>query len=166
MRRSEAGRRRPTPAWTWTAAFGLVLLGGCGPGAPTTEPAPISADSPFRYPIQLWDKGLEGQTVLMVHVTDMGAVDTAYVQQSSGQSAFDSAALAGVGHLLFSPARKGKDQERVATWVRLPVRFSLKGGPGPADAVPPDSAAPSDSVAPPDSATRSDSVLRPNASVS
>lgn len=158
MRRSNAASRRLMPAWTWTIAM-LVggVLAGCGSGAPTTEPKPISANSPFHYPIQLWDQGKEGQTVLMVHVSDMGAVDTAYVQQSSGYAAFDSAALAGVPHLLFAPARKGKNQERVARWVRLPVRFSLNGGPGPEDATAPDSAAadsvPQDST-PPDATPR------------
>ena len=90
---------------------------------PVTVPVPLSGDSPFRYPIPLWDRGVEGETVLMVHVTDMGAVDSAYVLLSSGEPAFDSAALAGSGALRFAPARRGED--RVAAWARLPVRFRM-----------------------------------------
>ncbi|HKJ93590.1 MAG TPA: energy transducer TonB [Longimicrobiales bacterium] len=139
MKRNDRSAHRARRLRTWPiVAGGILLLAGCGSGGPTTDPAPISANSPFHYPIRLWDQGTEGETVLMVHVTDMGAVDTAYVQRSSGHAAFDSSALAGVPSLLFSPARKGRGGERVARWVRLPVRFTLDGGPGPATALPPD----------------------------
>ena len=90
---------------------------------PVTDPVPLSDESPFRYPIRLWDRGVEGETVLMVHVTDTGAVDSAYVLLSSGEAAFDSAALAGSDALRFAPARRGED--RVASWARLPVRFRM-----------------------------------------
>ena len=111
-------------------AAALLLVGAAAAGwlvgdeeVPVTEPVPLSDDSPFRYPIPLWDRGVEGETVLMVHVTDMGAVDSAYVLLSSGEAAFDSAALAGSGALLFAPSRRGED--RVASWARLPVRFRM-----------------------------------------
>lgn len=108
----------------------LLLVGAAAAGwligdddVPLTDPVPLSDESPFRYPIGLWDRRVEGETVLMVHVTDMGAVDSAYVLLSSGEAAFDDAALAGSAALRFAPARRGED--RVASWARLPVRFRM-----------------------------------------
>ena len=114
----------------FTAALVLVGLAAASLMRPdddlvATDPAPLEGDSPFRYPIELWDRGVQGETVLMVHVTDMGRVDSAYVLLSSGQAAFDSAALAGSPALRFAPARRG--DERVASWARLPVRFRMPG---------------------------------------
>lgn len=98
----------------WLAGEGEVVA---------TSPVPLPLESPFRYPIALWDRRAEGETILMVHVTDVGRVDSAYVLLSSGEAAFDSAAVAGSRGLRFSPARRGDD--RVASWARLPVRFRL-----------------------------------------
>ncbi|MFW6331350.1 MAG: energy transducer TonB, partial [Gemmatimonadota bacterium] len=89
-----------------------VLLGACGESEPTTQPRAISVESPFEYPVALWDAGVEGETVVMIHVTDAGQVDSAYVLEPSGEAAFDSAALAGAYELRFAPARRGA--ERVA----------------------------------------------------
>lgn len=88
-----------------------------------TDPRSISTESPFRYPVALWDTGVEGESVVMVHVTDAGGVDSVYVLQRSEHPAFDSAAVAGAYELRFAPGRRGDD--RVAMWVRLPVRFRL-----------------------------------------
>lgn len=100
----------------------LLLAGvaACA-GEPVEPPVPLEGDSPFRYPVSLWDEGAEGAPLLMVHVTETGIVDTAYVAETSGYEAFDSAAVAGVHELRFVPARQG--DERVDAWVRLPVRF-------------------------------------------
>lgn len=120
-------------------AAALLVIGAAAAGwlsndgdTPITLPVPIPGDSPFRYPIQLWDRRAEGETMLMVHVTDAGAVDTAYVLVPSGEPAFDSAALAGARELRFDAARRGDD--RIAMWVGVPVRFRMPvdsiGGPG------------------------------------
>ena len=115
-----------------TIGFGvaLVVVGLAGAGwlldgedPVATLPVPLSGPSPFRYPIPLWDARVEGETILMVHVTDRGGVDTAYVLGSSGQTAFDSAALAGARALRFEPARRGGDS--IASWARVPVRFRM-----------------------------------------
>lgn len=92
-----------------------------------TPPRQLSS-STFRYPEELWDAGVEGETTLRVHVTAQGAVDSARVERSSGQAAFDSAAVQGVHELRFAPGRKGMDP--AAAWVLLPVRFDLDA-PGP-----------------------------------
>ena len=108
-------------------AAATTFLGG-DDDAPVTLPAPLTDASPFRYPLELWDGRAEGEVVLMVHVDDMGAVDSVYVLTSSGEPAFDSAAVAGAPAIRYEPGRRGDD--RVAMWVRVPVRFRM-----PADSV-------------------------------
>ncbi|HUF14025.1 MAG TPA: energy transducer TonB [Longimicrobiales bacterium] len=90
--------------------------------APLELPVPVEQASPFVYPDELWDEGVEGQAVVMVHVTTEGAVDSVYVRSTSGHEAMDSAAVAGARELRFEPGRRGADP--VEVWVRLPVRFS------------------------------------------
>lgn len=102
-----------------------LLSAGCGSDEPIEPPRPLTAESPFEFPISLWDEGIEGETRLMVHVTAAGEVDTAYVKDSSGYAEFDSAAIAGVGNLRFAPGRKG--DKRVDHWVILPVKFTKEG---------------------------------------
>ena len=90
--------------------------------ADTSLPAVVSEGSPFGYPVELWDRGVEGETELMILVSDMGAVDSVYVSDESGVAQFDSAALAGARQLRFAPARSG--EQRIAKWIRVPIRFS------------------------------------------
>lgn len=97
-----------------------AAVAGCAE-EPFEDPVPLEGDSPFRYPLTLWDEGAEGASLLMVHVTETGTVDSAYVDQTSGYPAFDSAAVAGAMQLRFLPARRG--EERTDAWVRFPVRF-------------------------------------------
>ena len=107
---------------TFVAAAVLVPIAGCGGDEPVTDPRPISVDSPYRYPIEEWDGDVEGEVVVMVHVTAVGDVDSVYVLESSGEPALDSAALAGTRELEFAPGRRG--DERIAMWAKLPVRFT------------------------------------------
>ena len=90
--------------------------------ADTSLPTVVSEGSPFSYPVELWDRGVEGETELMILVSDMGEVDSAYVSHESGVAQFDSAALAGARQLRFSPARSG--EQRIAKWIKVPIRFS------------------------------------------
>jgi TonB family protein len=112
------------------AALGVMALGGagCAEDATMEDPALITVDSPFKYPVAMWDDGVEGETVVMVRVTEMGGVDSVYVYETSGHAAFDSAAVSGARELRFAPARR--DDRRVATWTRVPVRFLLEGENG------------------------------------
>lgn len=105
----------------------VVLATACQRrGLPVRDPAPLTDMSTvFRYPIDEWDNGKEGQTLLMVHVTEQGGVDSSFVAKSSGYTAFDSAAIADVQRVRFAPGRRG--EKRIAMWVRLPVRFSRNG---------------------------------------
>ncbi len=123
-----------------TPVLALVVaaaaLGGCERDSdPVTNPEAISVESPFHYPLQLWDAGEQGVAVLMVHVTDRGGVDSVYILEPSGHAAFDSAALKGARALKFSPGRRG--DRRIAMWTKLPVRFRRDSTPGePASSLP------------------------------
>ena len=106
------------------AAVGVLLACACAAAEePVEEPVPMPGPSPFVYPLELWDMKLQGETVLMVHVTELGVVDSAFVLGSSGYQQFDSAAVRGAHLMRFSPARQGA--KRVALWTKVPVRFSL-----------------------------------------
>ena len=118
--RFAAGRRVGGVACS--VALAALAVAGCGGDEPVTDPEPISTESPFRYPIGAWDADVEGEVVVMVHVTEVGAVDSVYVLEGSGRPALDSAALAGARELLFAPGRRG--DERIAMWAKLPVRFA------------------------------------------
>lgn len=106
------------------AALALAL-GGCLTDEPLQQPTPLFETAPFEFPEHLWDEGVEGETTLMIHITRLGAVDSAYVWRSSGHAPFDSAALAGAAQLRFTPGRRG--ERRVDIWAKLPVRFSRDG---------------------------------------
>jgi TonB family protein len=106
------------------AAVALLAVPACTERrAPIQQPQPIPGESPFEYPVALWDERVQGETLLLVHVTALGDVDSTYVHTSSGHAALDSAAVAGARQLRFSPARQG--DRRIPMWTKLPVRFSI-----------------------------------------
>ncbi|MGH7483006.1 MAG: energy transducer TonB family protein [Longimicrobiales bacterium] len=105
------------------ALAAVVAAAGCGEEPAIEEPTPMTdLRAAFGYPVELWDAGLEGQTILMVHIDALGQVDSSFVATSSGHAAFDSAALVGIVDVQFMPARQGG--ERIPIWIRLPVRFN------------------------------------------
>lgn len=108
----------------WTALF----LGACAGDAEVEQPAPLFGEVPIVYPLELWDQDIEGETLLRVRVTDMGAVDSVEVLETSGHAAFDSAAVAGARDLRFQPARR--EGKRIQVWARVPVHFSKRPRPG------------------------------------
>ncbi len=104
----------------------VPLVAGCqGELAAREEPPELIPDgTPFEYPAgELWDAQAEGETMLLVHVTERGDVDSVTVDASSGIEAFDSAAVRGAWQLRFSPARQA--ERRVPAWTRVPVRFRV-----------------------------------------
>ncbi len=113
------------PRVRWTVAF-LPLAAGCAADAPVEWPEVISADSPVEFPVELWDRGIEGETLLLIRVDELGAADSVTVARSSGYAGFDRAAVAGARKLRFKPGRKG--EKRVEMWVHLPVKFTRAGG--------------------------------------
>ena len=101
----------------------LAAVAGCAGDAVVQEPTPIQGErSPIEYPVGLWDRGVEGETQVMVHVSALGEVDSALVSVSSGYAEFDSAAVAGTRQLKFTPGRRG--DKRIAMWTKMPVRFA------------------------------------------
>jgi TonB family protein len=108
-------------------ALALLLLAACRGDTQIERPAPLYGEVPIDYPIQLWDQDVEGETLLRVRVTDMGRVDSVEVVESSGQAAFDSAAIAGARTMRFSPARK--NGKRIEVWAEVPVHFSKRPRP-------------------------------------
>ncbi|MGD8276645.1 MAG: energy transducer TonB [Gemmatimonadota bacterium] len=127
-RRRDTGREGadPIPGRS-RAGVGVLILGAtlllpaCRGDDATRLPRPMSDNPPIDYPIDLWDAGIEGETLLTLHVDAEGRVDSAFVDRSSGSPKLDSAAARGGRAMRFTPARRG--DRRVATWVRIPVRF-------------------------------------------
>jgi TonB family protein len=104
-----------------------VGAAACADEAVIEQPAPLYGEVPIDYPLHMWDQDKEGETILRVRVTDVGAVDSVEVLQSSGFTAFDSAATAGARSLRFTPARR--DGERISVWAEVPVYFSKRPRP-------------------------------------
>jgi TonB family protein len=69
-------------------------------------PVAINSVSPVRYPPALLEQGIEGRVLLRLYVDSSGIVhpESTRIAESSGYPALDSAALAGVPQLRFSPA--------------------------------------------------------------
>ena len=100
-------------------AAGIV---GCGSEPEIEVPSPLSTSISIQYPLELWDQGIEGRSVLRVRVTDRGGVDSVVILESSGHAAFDSAAVRGVRALRFTPTRR--DGKAIEAWAQVPVQFS------------------------------------------
>ncbi|MCH7933076.1 MAG: energy transducer TonB [Gemmatimonadetes bacterium] len=111
-------------------ALCALLAGGtsaCASDQEIQSPSPLSASVPIDYPLDLWDRGIEGSSILKVRVTDVGEVDSVVVIESSGYPAFDSSAVRGARTLKFIPARQG--DKRIEVWAHVPVHFSKKPRP-------------------------------------
>src|SRR5262245_19773462 len=76
------------------------------------------------YPSTARRLGIQGTTLLKVHVLVDGRVGDVIVQQTAGHPDLDLAAADAVRRWRFEPARRGI--EAVAMWVLLPVEFRLK----------------------------------------
>jgi TonB family protein len=107
------------------AAVGILLA--CGGEGEIQQPTPLFGDVPIEYPLHMWDADMEGQTLLRVRVSDVGAVDSVEIVESSGYASFDSAAVAGARDLRFTPARR--NGKRITVWAEVPVNFSKRPRP-------------------------------------
>lgn len=105
----------------------LLLVAACGRDMEIEQPRPLYGETPIEYPITLWDRGIEGETLLRVRVNDMGSVDSVEVVESSGHVALDSAAVRGAKDLRFSPGRR--NGRRIEVWAHVPVHFSRRSDP-------------------------------------
>src|SRR5512134_2077598 len=93
----------------------LTACGGAGDAAGGDDdprgvepPVLTNSEPPVRYPPALFAQRTEGTVVLRLFVDERGQVvaDSARVVERSGHDALDSAALAAVADMRFSPARK------------------------------------------------------------
>lgn len=101
-----------------------VVLGACAGDQQIEPPTPLFQEVPVEYPLELWDRDVEGETLVRVRVSDTGAVTEAEVLETSGIEAFDSAAVAGAMEMRFQPARR--NGQRIEVWARLPIRFTKR----------------------------------------
>ena len=76
------------------------------------------------YPSSALRQGIQGTTLLKVHVLVDGRVGDVLVQQTAGHPDLDQAAVEAVRRWHFEPARRGNDP--VAMWVLLPVEFQIR----------------------------------------
>jgi protein TonB len=76
------------------------------------------------YPAAPRRLGIQGTTLLRVHVLADGRIGDVLVEQSAGHPELDAAAMDAVRRWRFEPARRGT--EPVAMWVLLPVEFRLR----------------------------------------
>ena len=90
---------------------------------PDELPVILNKELPFRYPTTLYDRRVQGNVTLRIHVDSIGSVipDSTAVVESSGYSGLDSAAVLGSRDLRFSPARLHGRPMPVS--ILLPVYF-------------------------------------------
>jgi len=90
---------------------------------PDELPVILNEELPFRYPVTLYDRRIQGNVTLRIHIDSTGGVvsDSTIVVESSGYSGLDSAAVLGSRDLRFSPARLHGRPMSVS--ILLPVFF-------------------------------------------
>jgi TonB family protein len=97
-------------------------------------PVAINGESPFQYPAELYDQGVEGEVRLRLYVDSAGVVhpESTRVASSSGTPALDTAAVRGAAQLRFAPAhRRGVS---VGMTFYQPVIFRRRPAAGPGTA--------------------------------
>lgn len=120
-----------------------VLFAACG-GGPADDQPPVAAgqdsppgfeppivvnaETPVRYPADLYAQKAEGTVVLRLFIDDRGDLipDSTRIAEGSGYPQLDSAALRAVPDLVFAPARR--DGTPVATSFLQPVHFRHPDG--------------------------------------
>lgn len=108
---------------------GLLACAACGHGGDgavrqgTEMPVVINSDSPFQYPADLFDQGVEGEVRLRLFVDSLGRVvpESTRVASSSGTPGFDSVAVHGSVDLRFAPGHRSGQPVGMAFY--LPVVF-------------------------------------------
>lgn len=101
------------------------VLGGLKIGtvnAPLKYPVRVD-NHHFDYPTDAWDEQVGGTVWLRLRISPTGAVDSAYVYESSGHPSLDSAAVADSRLLRYDPAEQ--EGEPIEVWAKLPVIYPL-----------------------------------------
>lgn len=129
--------RRPSRAPGRLCVCAFLLLVACRrtPGPPAQAasrendvPVAVNSESPFQYPPDLFDQGVEGEVRLRLFVDSTGRVhpESTRVASSSGTPGLDSAAIRGAAQLQFAPAHKNGQPVGMAFYQ--PVIFRRIGG--------------------------------------
>ncbi len=111
------------------ALMAILLLAACGsePGTAGafTPAAPEDPQEPIPYPPALFASGIEGEVMLYLVVDSAGVVlhDSTRIEQSSGHSEFDAAAMQAAPTLRFTPAHRG--DTAVTAPIQVPIHFTL-----------------------------------------
>ncbi|MBC8122193.1 MAG: energy transducer TonB [Gemmatimonadaceae bacterium] len=103
----------PTPEPTTTAALSSATL---------VKPRMMEALQP-EYPQIALQNSWQGKVVMNTFVLADGTVSEVKLLKSSGHAELDGAAIAAMKRMRFVPALQG--DEALATWVRVPVTFTL-----------------------------------------
>jgi protein TonB len=103
-----------------------IRKGSAGPfSASIREATPSYRANPSpEYPAIARRRGYEGTVLVEVLVSRDGKVEDLRLSQSSGYLVLDQAAMSSMKGWLFEPATI--NEEKVAMWVKVPVRFHLK----------------------------------------
>ncbi len=113
--------------------LGSILLAACqtdeSPGQPGEQvrgfepPVASNPEPPVEYPVELFERQVEGVALLRLFVTETGTIvpESTRIDESSGYPTLDSAALQSVDRLRFAPARR--DGSPIATAFIQPVHF-------------------------------------------
>lgn len=106
------------------------------PERPDEDPVMVNAELPFRYPPALYTRKVQGNVTLRLFIDRDGRVlpDSTRVEESSGHSALDSAAVTGSQELHFVPAKLRGEPMGIA--VLFPVYFRHpEAAPLPGDTI-------------------------------
>jgi TonB family protein len=107
-----------------------------GGDRPDELPVMLNPEPPFRYPVSLYARRIQGNVTLRIFVDRDGRVrpESTRVEESSGYTSLDSAAVTGSQELRFTPAKQGG--EPMAVSILFPVFFRHpQGTPLPGDTV-------------------------------
>ncbi len=118
--------------WFWLAV--PVFLAACDNTGRSPEigeeqargfdpPVVTNPEPPVEYPVDLFEQQIEGVVLLYLFIDDQGSIvpESTRVEEGSGYTRLDSAALRSVELLRFAPARR--DGVPVATAFVQPVHF-------------------------------------------
>ena len=105
--------------------LGAACHGGTSHDADLSPATLVSGQASIPYPPDLYSRRLEGEVMLYLVVDSTGLVvrDSTRIAKSSGQAAFDAAALEAAPGLHFSPAHRGAAP--VTAPIQVPIRFIL-----------------------------------------
>jgi len=94
-----------------------------GAAKPDEKPRMLNTEVPFHYPPALYERKVQGNVTLYLHIDRNGQVrpDSTRIEESSGYAALDSAAVQGSQELRFVPAKLRGEPMGVS--ILFPVYF-------------------------------------------